>query len=66
MQMEQLMTKRQAAYFCNIGERTLNRLMASGKVKFYRIGGQVRFDRNELLQMMDKYETNKEHDPIMG
>ena len=63
---DQLMTKQQAAFYCNVGERTLNRLMRSGKVKFYRIGGQVRFDKAQLREVLEVDNSEKDHDPMMG
>lgn len=62
---EQLLTKKEAALLCRIGERTLERLMAAGKVRFYRFGSQVRFSKQQLLAM-EETVSKPPDDPGMG
>jgi excisionase family DNA binding protein len=40
------------AALLNISERGLYRLVESGKVPHYRVGGQLRFDSAEVLQAL--------------
>lgn len=46
---EQLLNPEEARKLLNVSDRGLRRLVAAGKLPFHRVGTQLRFDRDELL-----------------
>ena len=48
----QLMTVADVAKRCNISTVTVRRLVRNGDLPFIRVGGQLRFDRDQLEQWL--------------
>lgn len=49
---DEVLTYKEAAALLKISARTLRRFVADGTVPHYRLGGQLRFSRNALLEMV--------------
>lgn len=49
---DEILTYPEAARLLRIGERTLYRLVAEGKVPHVRLGGSTRFSRDALLELV--------------
>jgi excisionase family DNA binding protein len=53
---EPLLTKRGVSALLGVSERTVDRLVASGKLRAYRIGGHRRFRAGDLAAFIEAHE----------
>lgn len=56
-EQDEVLTYAEAAELLKVSERTLIRLVVSGKVPHNRVGVQVRFLRSELLEWLRSSEV---------
>lgn len=61
-EQDEVLTYPQAAAVLQVGESTLRRYVAEGKIKPSRIGGHVRFVRSELLRQISALSSAPEGD----
>ena len=47
---DKLITKKEAAEFLNVSLSTINRYMKDGKIRFIKLGRQVRFNKENLIE----------------
>lgn len=43
------LTYRQAAMYLTVSDRTLRRLVSDGAITYFRVGGQIRFTRDDVV-----------------
>lgn len=57
--LEPLLTKRGVALYLDISERTVDRLVESGMLPAYRIGGHRRFRLEEVEQYVEDHRDGR-------
>ena len=45
-------TPREVAHHLKVSERSVQRLAETGRIPHYRVGGQMRFDLDEVLEAL--------------
>lgn len=55
--MEQLFTKKEAAAYLKVSERTVDREISRLRLKVYKVGRSVRIPESSLKQMLDCVEV---------
>lgn len=50
--MNQLLSVKEVKEILQVGDSTLRRLVSSKKLKSYRVGGQLRFDPEDLKEFL--------------
>lgn len=53
MPAQTLYTKRELAHYCQVSERTIDRLRAAGKVPAIRVGRAIRFDVADAIAALE-------------
>jgi predicted site-specific integrase-resolvase len=65
MQYPRILTKQQAADFCQISMATMTKWMREGVVSFRKIGRRVFFDRDRLLdEVLNQAKNEREKQAV--
>ena len=59
-QMETLLTKKDVMRIFGVTERTVNRLMETGKLPYIKLGRAVRFDPKDVQALIERQKVTEE------
>ncbi len=58
--METLLTKKDVMRIFGVTERTVNRLMETGKLPYIKLGRAVRFDPKDVQALIERQKVTEE------
>jgi len=58
--METLLTKKDVMRIFGVTERTVNRLMETGKLPYIKLGRAVRFDPKDVQSLIERQKVTEE------
>jgi len=64
--MEKLFTKKEAANYMKVSERTVSRMIKSMSLRIYRVGRQVRIPATSINKMLKGAKADGDYDKMVN